>query len=299
MDGYAVKAADTWGADEESPVSLAVAGIVHAGSVPTVVGKKGLAVEVATGAVMPAGANAVVMVENTDLSGGRINVRKPVSPGENVMHTGADIMMGELVLKKNVRLTPREIGVLAAVGLDRVSVYKKPKVGIISTGNEIRPPGAKLGVGQIYDVNAYAVGAGVRENGGDPVYLGIVKDTAGEFSSALTDAVKKVDIIVTSGSTSAGTSDMMFSTVGEIGKVLVHGIKIKPGKPTIIGETGGKPFIGLPGYPSSAMTIFNEVVAPLIRYMNGQADRARREIPATMALRVISEGAGKCCCPWD
>lgn len=290
MDGYAVKSGDTWGADEESPKALKVTGIVNAGDKPSVAVQKGTTVEVATGAVMPEGANAVVMVENTDPDGGLINVRKPVSPGENVMHTGTDIMMGELVLKKNVRLTPREVSVLAAVGLGRVAVYKKPRVGILSTGNEIRPPGVALEAGQIYDVNAYGVGAGVVESGGEPVYLGIIKDTRQEFSEALANAIGKVDILITSGSTSAGASDMMFSAVGELGKVLVHGIKIKPGKPTIIGEYGGKPFIGLPGYPSSAMTIFNEVAAPLIRYTGGREERAMKEVTATMALKVTSEG---------
>ncbi len=290
MDGYAVKSGDTWGADEESPKTLDVTGIVHAGDRVSIKVEKGTAVEVATGAVMPEGANAVVMVENTDLSGDLLNIRKPVSPGENVMHTGADIMMGELVLKKNVKLTPREVSVLAAVGIDRAIVYKKPRIGIISTGNEIAPPGTKLEMGQIYDVNAYGIGAGVVENGGEPVYLGIVRDTPQEFAKALSSAAEQVDVVLTSGSTSAGASDMMSSTVGESGKVLVHGIKIKPGKPTIIGEYGGKPFIGLPGYPSSAMTIFNEVAAPLIRHMAGHRERALREVPATMALRVTSEG---------
>jgi molybdenum cofactor synthesis domain len=290
MDGYAVKSGDTWGADEESPKTLEVTGIVHAGDRASIKVEKGTAVEVATGAVMPEGANAVVMVENTDLTGDLLNIRKPVSPGENVMHTGADIMMGELVLKKNVKLTPREVSVLAAIGLDRATVYKKPRIGIISTGNEIAPPGTKLDTGQIYDVNAYGIGAGVVENGGEPVYLGIVRDTPQEFAKALSDAAAQVDVVLTSGSTSAGASDMMSSTVGEAGKVLVHGIKIKPGKPTIIGEYGGKPFIGLPGYPSSAMTIFNEVAAPLIRYMAGHRERAMREVTATMALRVTSEG---------
>lgn len=290
MDGYAVKAKDTWGADEESPKTLKVTGIIHAGDRPSISVEPGTAVEIATGAVMPRGANAVVMVENTDTMDGDVNIRKPVSPSENVMNTGADIMMGELVLRAGTRLTSREISVIAAVGLDRVAVYRKPRVGIISTGNEVAAPGTKLVPGQIYDVNAYAVGAGVLENGGEPVYLGIVRDTPGEFKRALSAASDKVDIIVTSGSTSAGASDMMFSTVGGLGKVLVHGIKIKPGKPTIIGEANGRPFIGLPGYPSSAITVFNEVVAPMIRYDSGLTERARREVMARMAIRVQSEG---------
>jgi putative molybdopterin biosynthesis protein len=290
MDGFAVKAKDTWGADEEEPKALKIAGIIHAGEMPSVTVEPGTAVEIATGAVMPRGANAVVMIEQTDTSGDMANVRKPVSPGENVMHTGADVMMGELVLREGTRLTSREISVLAAVGLSVVDVYRKPQVGIISTGNEIAPPGAKLKPGQIYDVNAYAVGAGVEENGGIPVYLGIVRDRPQDFSDALLEASKKVDVVLTSGSTSAGASDMMFGTVAGMGKVLVHGIKIKPGKPTIIGEANGRPFIGLPGYPSSALTIFNEVAAPLIRHMAGIRGVEQYRVQARLAVRAQSEG---------
>jgi molybdenum cofactor synthesis domain-containing protein len=290
MDGYAVKAADTWGADEESPKALKLIGSIHAGDRPSLNVEAGTAIEIATGAVMPSGANAVVMVENTDSDGSFVYVRKPVTPGENVMHTGSDVMMGELVLREGTALTSREVSVLAAVGLDHVSVYRKPVVAIMSTGNELAPPGTRLEPGQIYDVNAYAVGAGVEECGGVPLYLGIVRDTPDEFRRAVLDATKKADVILTSGSTSAGSSDMMFSTVGTAGRILVHGIKIKPGKPTIIGEVGGKPFIGLPGYPSSALTIFSEVAAPMIRYMSGRRGREIKEVPARMALRVTSEG---------
>lgn len=290
MDGYAVKARDTWGADEESPRKLKITGIIHAGDRPAVTVTQGTAVEIATGAMMPGGANAVVMVENTDTEGDYLNVRKSVSPGDNTMHAGADIMLGELVLRAGTRITPREISVLAAVGLNIVPVHKKPVVGIMSTGNEIASPGSKLSAGQIYDVNAYAVGAGVLESGGEPLYLGIVRDTQEDFSRALIGASGVADIVITSGSTSAGASDMMFGTVGGTGRVFVHGIKIKPGKPTIIGETGGKPFIGLPGYPSSAITIFNEVVAPMIRYLSGYGEIERMTVSARMAMRVQSEG---------
>lgn len=290
MDGYAVKAKDTWGADEEEPKSLKIAGVIHAGRQPSVAVEPGTAVEIATGAVMPRGANAVVMVEHTDTAGEIVNVRKPVSPGENVMHTGADVMMGELVLREGTRLTPREISVIAAVGLSVVSVYRRPRVGIISTGDEIAAPGTALKPGQIYDVNAYAVGAGVLEDGGVPVYLGIVRDEPQAFREALAAASQKVDVILTSGSTSAGASDMMSGTVTGMGRVLVHGIKIKPGKPTIIGEAGGRPFIGLPGYPSSALTIFNEVAAPLIRYMAGLREADLPRVGARMAVRARSEG---------
>jgi putative molybdopterin biosynthesis protein len=290
MDGYAVKAKDTWGADEEEPKSLKLAGIIPAGKPPSITVESGTAAEIATGAVMPRGANAVVMVEQTDTAGETVNVRKPVSPGENVMHTGADVMMGELVLREGTRLTPREISVLAAVGLSAVSVYRRPQVGIISTGDEIAAPGTELKPGQIYDVNAYAVGAGVVENGGMPVYLGIVRDEPLAFRNALLEASKQVDVILTSGSTSAGASDMMFGTVAGMGKVLVHGIKIKPGKPTIIGEANRRPFIGLPGYPSSALTIFNEVAAPLIRHMAGLRETELPRARAHMAVRTQSEG---------
>lgn len=290
MDGYAVKAADTWGADEANPIKLRLIGIIHAGESPALTIIEYTAADIATGAVMPAGANAVVMVENTDEEGGIVNIRKAVAPGENVMHTGADVMMGELVLREGTMLTSREISVLAAVGLDRVSVFMRPVVAILSTGNELAPPGTALKPGQIYDVNAYAVGAGVVENGGVPQYRGIVGDTPDAFRTAVLEAAAAADVVLTSGSTSAGASDMMFSTVDSIGRVLVHGIKIKPGKPTIIGEAEGKPFIGLPGYPSSALTIFNEVVAPLLRQMGGRPGQAFKKINAAMALRVTVEG---------
>ena len=290
MDGYAVKARDTWGADEASPVLLGIGGIIHAGDIPVVKAEERMAVEIATGAMMPEGANAVVMVEQTDIEGETLNVRKPVSPGENVMHAGADIMQGEMVLRKGTRLTSREISVLAAVGMREAPVYRRPRVGIISTGNEIALPGTGLRPGQIYDVNAYVTGSGVVENGGELVYFGIVRDEPEDFRNALLAAAESVDVVLTSGSTSAGASDMMFSTVGGLGKVLVHGIKIKPGKPTIIGEAGGRPFIGLPGYPSSALTIFNEVVAPLIRYMSGVREPERSTVTARMAVSVRSEG---------
>lgn len=289
MDGYAVKAKDTWGADEADPRSLKLGGIIHAGDLPTAKVDSGTAVEIATGAMMPEGASAVVMVEQTDTEGSTVHVRKPVSPGENVMHAGADVMQGELVLRKGTRLTSREISVLAAVGLKEVPVYRRPRVAIISTGNEIAPPGGPLRPGQIYDVNAYAVGAGVLENGGEPFYCGIVRDEPDAFRKALLDAAGQYDLVLTSGSTSAGASDMMFSTVGGVGKVLVHGIKIKPGKPTIIGEANGRPFIGLPGYPSSALTIFNEVAAPLIRHMSGRREPERSTVKAKMALTLQSE----------
>ncbi len=289
MDGFAVKARDTWGADETTPRSLHIAGIIHAGDIPATKVESGSSVEIATGAMMPEGANAVVMVEQTDTENSTVHLRKPVSPGENVMHAGADVMQGELVLRKGTALTSREISVLAAVGLKEVPVYRKPRVAIISTGNEIVPSGAPLKPGQIYDVNAYAVGAGVLENGGESFYYGIVRDVSEEFSKALLDAAAQADVVLTSGSTSAGASDMMFSTVGGVGKVLVHGIKIKPGKPTIIGEANGKPFIGLPGYPSSALTIFNEVAAPLIRHMSGYREPERSTVQAKMALALQSE----------
>ena len=289
MDGFAVKARDTWGADEAEPRSLRIASIIHAGDTPAVKVEPGTSIEIATGAMMPEGANAVVMVEQTDAEGDAVHIRKPVSPGENVMHAGADVMQGELVLRKGTRLTSREISVLAAVGLKEVPVYRRPMVAIISTGNEIASPGEPLKPGQIYDVNAYAVGAGVTENGGEPFYYGIVRDEPDAFRKALLDASTKADLVLTSGSTSAGASDMMFSTVGGVGKVLVHGIKIKPGKPTIIGEANGRPFIGLPGYPSSALTIFNEVAAPLIRHMSGRPEPERSTVKAKMALTLQSE----------
>jgi len=286
MDGYAVIASDTYQAREDRPVRLRIIGSVQAGINPSIRIRKGEAAEIATGAVMPAGADAVVMVEYTGVERD-LYVRRPVAVNENVMPAGSDIMAGERVLKKGALLGTGEIGVLAAVGKKTASIVNL-NVGIISTGNELAEPGSELRAGGVYDINSYTLASGIRECGATPVCCGIVKDDGIEIRKALKEASKN-DLILTSGSTSAGAGDVMYRIIEENGALLAHGIDIKPGKPAIIGSVFGKPIIGLPGYPASAMIIFNEFVAPLIRKITGKKEK-RLRTRAKLAMRIRSEG---------
>ncbi len=287
MDGYAVCAPDTYQAREDRPIRLKLAGAIPAGVNPDIHMERGEAVEISTGAVMPTGADSVVMVEYTHIDKD-LFVHRPVSINENVMHAGSDIMVGERVLKKGTLLTSREIGVLASIGKKTASVLRL-NVGIISTGNELAEPGRELDEGKIYDINSFSLFCAVKECGGTPIRYGIVKDNENEITKALKKAAEGCDIILASGSTSAGSGDIMYRIIEKNGEVLAHGIDIKPGKPAIIGKVFGKPVFGLPGYPASSLTIFNEFVAPLIRKMLGKKEE-RLQTKAKMAVRIRSEG---------
>ncbi|HEY9247320.1 MAG TPA: molybdopterin biosynthesis protein, partial [Candidatus Methanoperedens sp.] len=284
---YAVRAADTYQAREDRPVHLALMGSVQAGKDPDIHLGIGEAAEIATGAVMPSGADAVVMVEYTRTDAG-LQVLRPVSINENVMHAGSDIMTGERVMKKGTIPSSREAGVLAAVGRSTVRAFAL-KACLISTGNELEEPGRKLGSGMIYDINSCSIYSAVKECGGIPIRCGIVKDDKLLMKNTLKKAAETCDIILTSGSTSAGSGDIMYRIIEEEGTVLAHGIDIKPGKPAIIGKIYGKPFFGLPGYPASALSIFNEFIAPVIREITGHAGE-RTTVKAKMASRVRSDG---------
>lgn len=287
MDGFAVRASDTFKAREDVPIAFKLVGSILPGINPDIQIECGEAAEIATGAVMPGGADSVVMVEYTRMDK-ELLVLRPVSVNENVMHAGADVMAGERLLKKGTALGPREIGLLAAAGKQTVKV-NRITVGIISTGNELVEPGAQLKPGQIYDINSYSIASAVKECGGEPVHCGIKMDERKEMEEALKNAAELCDIILTSGSTSAGTGDMMYRLIGENGNLLAHGIDIKPGKPAIIGTVFGKPVFGLPGYPASALTIFNEFIAPVIRKACGRKKELLK-IQATLALRVRTGG---------
>ncbi|MFZ3385380.1 MAG: molybdopterin biosynthesis protein, partial [Candidatus Methanoperedens sp.] len=287
MDGYAVYASDTYAAREERPIRLKIVGSIQAGIDPGIFLRKGEAAEIATGAVMPEGADAVVMVEYTHLDKD-VFIQRPVSINENVMQAGSDIMAGERVLKKGKYLGAREIGVLCAIGKTKIRVLRLT-VGIISTGNELREPGSQLEGGEIYDVNSFSLSCAVSECGGTPVRYKNVRDDETDIKRALNELSKSCDLILTSGSTSAGSGDVMYRIIEENGFVLAHGIDIKPGKPAIIGKIFGKPAIGLPGYPASSLTIFNEFVAPLIRKMAGKTS-INNKTHARMAIRMRSDG---------
>jgi molybdenum cofactor synthesis domain-containing protein len=288
MDGYAVCAKDTYMAREDKSVTLKLTGSVDTGSVPDVIAGNGTAVEISTGAMMPVGADAVVMVEYTRNEGSSIHIMRPVSVNENVIHAGSDIMVGERVLQAGTRLTPREIGVLSAVGVQQIKA-RNLVVGIISTGSELVPPGSELGPGMVYDINSYSIGAAARECGAEVKYYGIARDSRPYMEKILLRAVDECQLVITSGSTSAGAGDVMYRIIGERGKELIHGIDIKPGKPVIVGIVNDTPVFGLPGYPTSALTIFNEFTAPLIRHTLGLSS-SRSTVRAQMAVDYHSPG---------
>jgi putative molybdopterin biosynthesis protein len=294
MDGFAVLASDTFRAEETKPVRLRVVGSLRAGDPSELTVGPGRAAEIATGAVVPRGANAVAMVEYSRLQGSLVDLFRPVSPGENVFPAGADVMAGETVLRRGTLITPREIGVLAAVGRRTVPVHRRPRVAILSSGNELAEPGERLHPGKIYDINASAVAAAVREAGGEPLMKGIVADHAEALVEALRDAHKDADLTVISGGTSAGAGDLIYRVLGGVGPpgVVVHGVAVKPGKPTVLAVAHGRPILGLPGYPTSALMIFRLFGAPLLQALSGRLPHTAHgsTVSATLAETVHASG---------
>jgi putative molybdopterin biosynthesis protein len=284
MDGFALIARDTYSAREDAPVRLPLLGSIEAGVLPKLEVHSGQAVEIATGAMMPKGANAEVMIEHVDLEAKGIAIKKPVTIHENVISAGSDVMAGELVLRRGAVLTEREIGALATIGCHEVNVFEPLRVGILTTGNEIVPPGSALMPGKIYDVNTYSVGAAVEASGGKPLYYGIVGDDIDQIERVIADALYECDMVISSGSTSAGQGDVVYR-IAEKGKLLAHGVSIKPGKPLIIAELEGKPFFGLPGYPVSALMVYYVFIDPFIR---GRA-KPSRKVRARLGIEVHSE----------
>jgi putative molybdopterin biosynthesis protein len=215
-----------------------------------------------------------------------------VIPGENISAAGSDIMAGELILRSGIFLTQRETGILAALGIMRVKVIKKPVIAIISTGNEIITPGEPLTYGKIYDINARTIADSVSENGGIPKFKGIIRDNAEEIITTISTAIQTADMVVTSGGTSAGIGDLLYRVIDEVGKpgIIVHGVAAKPGKPLIIAVVKGKPIFGLPGYPTSALTMFNLFVRPLLRQSAGLTPNEKKIIQAKSAQRIFSSG---------
>jgi len=291
VDGFAVQAADTWGAMEEQVRALALAGETLApGIVPQREVTPGNATAIATGGMLPRGADAVVMVEHTDLDGDNVQVRRAATAGENVSYAGTDIARGETVLRAGQVLSSREIGVLAALGLAEVNVWRKPRVAIFSTGNEIVAPGAPLPTGAVYDSNAAIIGAAVEELGGEPVRLGVIPDDEALLSAALARGLA-CDAVVFSGGTSKGEGDLSYRVVAALGDpgVVAHGVALKPGKPVCLAVTGGKPVVILPGFPTSAVFTFHEFLAPVIRAFAGRPPQRHAHVAATLPMRVNSE----------
>ncbi len=287
-DGYALRSMDTANADSDSPAVLNAGGFIPVGQWDRSSVQAGGSHEIATGAPVPEGADAVVMVEDTRRRGDSVLVYSSLRSGENILPAGMDMAMDEMILHKGLKLAPRHIGVLAAVGQSMVWV-RSVTVGIISTGNEITIPGAPLEPGMIYDTNSYTLYAAARECGADAKMYGIVRDNRHAMEQALVHAVYECDIVLTSGSTSAGVDDVMYRIIEDKGQLLVHGINFKPGKPVIIGMMDDVAVIGLPGSPTSALVVFNELVAPLIRRTLGMTHASRPRRQATLATDIHSE----------
>jgi molybdopterin molybdotransferase/putative molybdopterin biosynthesis protein len=290
VDGFAVVASDTFGVDEESPAALSLTTEhLSPGLVPREEVAVGLAMVIATGAIIPKGANAVVMVEDTDWREGMLYVYRPVVPGENISYAGQDIMQGETVLREGQALSSRETGVLAALGCAEVWCYRKPRVAIISTGDELIPPGQPMAEGKVFDSNARIVADAVRENSGEPHIMGICPDDETALEETLRRALA-YDMIILSGGTSKGAGDLSYRVIGRLGPpgILVHGVALRPGKPLCLGAVGRIPVVILPGFPTSATVTFHEFVQPLVRAMAGLNREEHHTVPARAAVRFNS-----------
>lgn len=295
-DGFAINAEDSYGVNEENPKRLKVIDFLEAGSFTDKTVEPGTTVEISTGAPVPDGANAVVMVEfanresdNPDLASDEVEILTSVTPSQDIGKKGSDVQAGQVILEKNKLLNPPKIGVIAAQGIDTVEVYKKPVVGVISTGNELLTNQEEIKPGKIYDVNSEMIKAGVESCGAEGRTLGIVKDVYDDLKEKITESLKECDILLCSGGTSAGVGDNIRQILDEIGTVYIHGITVQPGKPTILGVVDGKIVIGLPGNPVSAIVIFNVFVAPSIKKLAGFVDeKHHRTIKGKLARRIHS-----------
>jgi putative molybdopterin biosynthesis protein len=292
LDGYAVRAEDTYGSAEETPNSLRLnTEELATGIVPGIVVAAGTATPISTGGMLPRGADAVAMVEITSLRpDGTVLIKKPVAPGQGVTFAGTDLARGELALRRGERITSREVGVLAALGLPRIEVVRRPRVAILSTGDEIVEPGDPLPLGSVHDSNAAILAASVREEGGEPVRLGIVADDEAKLSEALDQALAMADLVILSGGTSKGAGDLSYRVLsGRSPGIVVHGVALKPGKPVCLGAVGDTPVAILPGFPTSAVFTFHEFVAPRIHELAGRRAEDRETTSSTLAMRVNSD----------
>ena len=287
MDGYAVQAQDTFGASEDDPITLDLIEKIRAGDDPSQKVRKGTCSEVGTGAPMPEGSDAVVMVEVTDIQENKVQILEAVTPGTNRALRGSDIQKGKFLLAEGTLLTADKIGALSAIGLKTISVFAKPTVAVISTGNELIKPDEELRHGKLYDINSESIANAVKSCGCIPLASTIAKDDYDSIKNKI-DEYKHADVIITSGGTSAGAGDVLRQVVEDMGEVLVHGISVKPGKPTLIGTLPDEDvdiiLFGLPGYPVSAMMIFHGFVAPFLRGVAGVKKFMEKQKGSTLKL---------------
>lgn len=272
VDGYAVKARDTFGSSENMPGFLSAAGEVKMGQEPPRALQNGEAMYVPTGGMLPEGSDSVIMIEHCEDISGLLNLYRQVAPGENVISIGEDLKAGEILLSKGTKLRSQEIGALASQGITDVLVFRKPVIGYLSSGDEIVPmETSTLKMGEVRDINAATIGSLVTQWGLDFIYGGIVKDSQEELETRAKDLLEKTDCLILSGGSSVGTKDYSVEVIESLGMpgVYVHGISIKPGKPTILSMALNKPVIGLPGHPASAMIIFHLFGKAVIDQLQG------------------------------
>jgi putative molybdopterin biosynthesis protein len=294
VDGFAVRAADTAGASDGARKRLALnAEVIACGVEPAIEVTPGTATAIATGGVIPRGADAVVMIEQTELldDGPAIELKRAAAPGQFISYAGSDIARGETLLRRGTRIGSREIGMLAACGLAAVDVVRRPRVAVLSTGDELVEPGKPLRPAGVYDSNGAIIAAAVSEAGGEPVGFGAFPDEGVALELAMRSALDACDIVILSGGTSKGAGDLSHRIVSRLGKpgILVHGVALKPGKPLCLAVIGDKPLVVLPGFPTSAIFTFHAFVAPLIRARAGLSPEAARTVTARVPVPIVSE----------
>jgi putative molybdopterin biosynthesis protein len=295
VDGFAVRAVDTSGASDGNPKVLTLnPEVIACGHMPVETVTAGTGTAIATGGVIPRGANAVIMIEQTELieeGRPRLEVRRAVLPGQFISFAGSDIARGETLLRRGTEIGAREIGMLAACGLDRIDVVRRPKVAVLSTGDELVEPGQPLRPAGVYDSNGAIVAAAVAEAGGEPIAFGAFRDDVVTLEKAVREALGASDMVVLSGGTSKGAGDLSHRVVSQLGKpgILVHGVALKPGKPLCLGIVGTKPIVVLPGFPTSAIFTFHAFVVPVIRAWAGLPPEAEKAVPARVPVHIVSE----------
>jgi molybdopterin molybdotransferase len=296
MDGYAVRAADTFGATQSLPAYLKLAGIIEMGKEARQSLNRGEAMRISTGGMMPPEADSVVMVEYTDeTDNGLVEIHRGVSPWQNVIQIGDDIKKGELVFAKGRRLRAHDLGALTGVGISSIPVYKQPRVGLISTGDEIVDVDTDPRPGQVRNINQHSLAGMIEEAGGSLKDWGVIRDDRAQLTKALDEALACADLVLLSGGSSMGAKDIALETILSFAdsEFIFHGISIAPGKPTIFAKACGKPILGLPGYPVSALVIFDLFGAPLLRRLGGEnsvgAHQLRRTLRARLTTNVASQ----------
>jgi len=300
VDGYAVKSQDIQGVSQSLPTYLNLIGSIKMGEKADLEIEDGQAAYIPTGAMLPKGADCVVMVEQTEnISDHMVEIYQTAGVGENIIKKGEEIKKGEVILKKGHRVRPRDMGIFAGLGITEFAVYKKSSVAIISTGDELVEPEEKMKFGEIRDINTYTISYLLSEINAEVTQVGIIEDTYEKLKSSI-EKYLDYDLILVSGGSSAGLKDVTVDVINELGEpgVLVHGLKVKPGKPTILGKINNTPIMGLPGHPGSAWIIANKFVLPLVKLLSGQYDvnNVRKNInkediiqPAILSRNISSD----------